>query len=193
MNIIAVYRPPYHNNLTRFTSDIDDILKSIPILETTVIGGDININLISPDNSERAFVEVMFSSSFDQHITVPTRVTETTSTLIDHIWSNSIDRIVSGVFDAGISDHHITIYHKFRDHSDQCIDELEKSLIDKILLPDNLNAQWEEYGNCDQKFSLFSMNFIKFRIKAAQLGRRFCLYIDYASCLRQLEPLKSCL
>ena len=115
----------------------------------------------------------MFSSSFDQHITVPTRVTETTSTLIDHIWSNSIDRIDSGVFDAGISDHHITfafipfriltktINHKFRDHSDQCIDELEKSLIDKILLSDHFNAQWEECGNCDQKFSLFFQEFYK--------------------------------
>ena len=59
MNIIAVYRPPYHNNLTRFTSDIDDLLKSIPNLETTVIGGDTNIHLLSPDNSERAIVEVI--------------------------------------------------------------------------------------------------------------------------------------
>ena len=76
MNIIAVFCPPYHNDLTRFTSDIDDLITSIPDLETTVIGGDIKIKLLSPDNSERAFVEVMFSSSFDQHITVPTRVTE---------------------------------------------------------------------------------------------------------------------
>ena len=109
----------------------------------------------------------MFGSSFDQHITVPTRETENTATLIDYIWSNSIDRIVSGIFDANISDHHIpctftpfciptkTISHKFRAHSDQCIDELEKSLIDNILLSDHLNAQWEERGNCDQKFSLF--------------------------------------
>ena len=70
INIIAVYRPPYHNSLTRFTSAIDDLLKSISNLETTVIGEDINTNLISPDNSERAFVEAMYTSSFDQHITV---------------------------------------------------------------------------------------------------------------------------
>ena len=75
MSIIAVYRPPYHNNITCFTACIYDLLKSIQNLETTVIGGDINTNLLSPDNSERAIVEVMFSSSFDQHITVPTRVT----------------------------------------------------------------------------------------------------------------------
>ena len=62
MNVIAVDRPPYHNNLPRITSDIDDLLKTIPNLETTVFGGNININLLLPDNSERAFVEVMFSS-----------------------------------------------------------------------------------------------------------------------------------
>ena len=82
--VIVPYRPPYHNSLTRFTSDTDDILKSVPKLQTTVIGGDTNIHLLSPDNSKRAFVEVMFSSSLDQHITIPTRVTENTVTLIDH-------------------------------------------------------------------------------------------------------------
>ena len=88
-------------------------------------------------------------------------------------WPNSIDRIVSGVFYAGISDHHITfafvplslltktIKHKFRYHSDQCIDELEISLIDNIVLSDHFNALWEEYGNCDQKFSMFLQEFYK--------------------------------
>ena len=72
--VIVPYRPPYHNSLTRFTSDTDDLLKSVPSLETTFISGDTSINFISTVKSERAFVEVMFSSSFDQHMTVPTRV-----------------------------------------------------------------------------------------------------------------------
>ena len=95
----------------------------------------------------------MLSSSFDQHITVPTRVSENIATQIYHIWSNSIDRIISGVFDAGISDHHITvafisfriltktINHTVKDHSHQCTDELEKSLIDNILLSEKSNTR----------------------------------------------------
>ena len=87
----------------------------------------------------------MVSSSFDQQNTEPARVTEIPAALIDHICSNSNDRKISGVFDAGISDHHTsfafitlrtltkTNKHKFREHSDRCIDELEKSLIDIIL------------------------------------------------------------
>ena len=77
MNILALYRSPYHNNRTHFTSDIDDLLRSNPNLEMHLIGGDINKNLSYPDNSEQAFVEVISTSSFDQHITVLTRATET--------------------------------------------------------------------------------------------------------------------
>ena len=82
-NIIAVYRPSYHNDLIRFTSDNDDLLKSILIIETIVPNGDININLLTPDNNKRAFFEMIFSSSFGQHITKPTRVTKNTATFIN--------------------------------------------------------------------------------------------------------------
>ena len=169
----TVYRPPYFNKLTRFTSDINDLLKSIPNLETSVIGRDTNINLLSPNNSERPMVAVTLGSSFDQHITALKRVTENTATLIDHIWSKSIDRLVSGAFDASISDHHNTfafnqfrilnktINYKFKDHSDQCIDELETILIDNILLSDHFNARREECGNCDKKFPLFFIEIYK--------------------------------
>ena len=103
----AVHSPTYHNNLTRFTSYNHDLFKK-PSLVPDSIDGDKNINLVSPNNSGRDFIDVMFSSSFDQHITIPTRVTKNTSTLVDHISSNNIDRIISGIFDAGTSDHHIS-------------------------------------------------------------------------------------
>ena len=44
INRMAVYRPPPHKNLTRFSPEIDDLLKSISNLETAVFGGDIIIN-----------------------------------------------------------------------------------------------------------------------------------------------------
>ena len=49
-----------------------------------------------PENSERGGVEVIFSSSFDDHITNPTRVRENTANLIDNIWSNSKERLSPG-------------------------------------------------------------------------------------------------
>ena len=109
----------------------------------------------------------MFSSSFDQHVTVSTRVRENTATLIDHIWSFSIDIIVSGVFDAAITNHHNTftfipfrkltkiISHEIRDHSDQYIDELDCKSVETAI----------------RKFHCFYKSFFfKFMINAAQLG-----------------------
>ena len=127
--LIAVYRLPYHKIRNQFTSDIDDLLKKNSNLETISIGGDLNLNLLSPDDSEWAFAVVLFSSFSDQHIKIPTRMTENTAALIDHIWSNSVEKITSGVFDADTSAHHITFafisfriltktfIQKFRDHS----------------------------------------------------------------------------
>ena len=44
INSMAVYRPPHRKNFTPFSSETDDLLKSISILETAVFDGDININ-----------------------------------------------------------------------------------------------------------------------------------------------------
>jgi len=42
-------------------------------------------------------------------ITSPTRVTENTSTILDHVLTNSQDRVSqSGVIDIGLSDHQLT-------------------------------------------------------------------------------------
>ena len=65
MNTMAPYLPPYRNNLTRFTSDIDDSLQSPSYRETNTNGGDLNISLLVPDSCELTFIEAMFSSIND--------------------------------------------------------------------------------------------------------------------------------
>ena len=60
------------------------------------------------DNIGKSYVDMMFSSSLEQHITLPTRVAGSSEKLIDHIWTNCSSTVQSGVFDTGISDHHIT-------------------------------------------------------------------------------------
>ena len=111
-------------------------------------------------------VYMIFSSSLEQHITLPTRVAGNTVKLIDHIWTNCSSTVQSGVFDTGISDHHITFafipscierkltHEKFRDHSESCLEALENSLINKIILSETFNVRWDECSNFDEKFSL---------------------------------------
>ena len=54
---------------------------------------DLNYNLIDiDDNHVDSFTSVMFDNSFYPHINQPTRITATSATCIDHIWSNVFDR-----------------------------------------------------------------------------------------------------
>ena len=91
--------------------------------------GDIKINLRPNDkeifrhksadtiNKEkpklfRSYLEFRYTHCLEQIITRPTRITDQTTTLIDHILTNSPDRVSqSGVIDLGLSDHDL-IYCK---------------------------------------------------------------------------------
>ena len=54
----------------------------------------------------RSYLEFCFTHALEQIITRPTRVTDQTATLIDHIYTNSPDNVSqSGVIDLGLSDH----------------------------------------------------------------------------------------
>ena len=71
------------------------------------IMGDMNFDLLDLDSpAEDLFKDEMFSFSFYPIINHPTRVTDTTATTIDHIWTNIMDRpIISGILTDQIADH----------------------------------------------------------------------------------------
>ena len=78
--------------------------------------GDLNCNLASAqyDLNTRRLCEISDLFGLQQLITEPTRITESSSTLIDLIYTNYTDRVVcSGVSHIGISDHSLTyVYRK---------------------------------------------------------------------------------
>ena len=53
----------------------------------------------------RNFINLMHSHNFQQCITLPTRVTDHSSSLIDHIWTNSTKEIETYVINYPITDH----------------------------------------------------------------------------------------
>ena len=71
--------------------------------------GDYNIDLmkIEVDVTTSQFCDTITSNLFVPHITCPTRITNTTSTLIDNIFSNSLNFMdgISGNLTINISDH----------------------------------------------------------------------------------------
>ena len=71
-----------------------------------IISGDFNINMLNYANpSSQSFIDLLTSHSFLPLIEKPTRITDTSATLIDNIWSNILPSPESGVLLSDISDH----------------------------------------------------------------------------------------
>jgi endonuclease/exonuclease/phosphatase family metal-dependent hydrolase len=70
--------------------------------------GDLNCDLSSTvlNHSSRLLIDITETYNLQQLITEQTRITNSSSTLIDHIFTNAPDRVVcSGVSHISISDH----------------------------------------------------------------------------------------
>ena len=103
-----IYRRP-NSNILSFINDLEDI---VDIINTEgkklYLMGDFNINLFdfSSNNNVRNFIDVMHSKNLYCLINKSTRVTSTSRTLIDHIWSNDYKNCdFNGIIFEKISDH----------------------------------------------------------------------------------------
>ena len=90
-----IYRPP-NSSFDNFTEILDTILKKISfdkilnIAEEVEILGDLNINLLinNSHNATSNFLNTLLSHSQLSLITLPTHISETSATLLSHIYSN---------------------------------------------------------------------------------------------------------
>jgi endonuclease/exonuclease/phosphatase family metal-dependent hydrolase len=106
-NIIGVYRPP-DRPVGNFTDIFFRTLTDVEISKNpTVILGDFNIDMCAtnPPDSTNAYIDEFRALHFVPYITVPTRVTNDTASLIDHLWFNMLFPCRSGVLSVQISDH----------------------------------------------------------------------------------------
>ena len=109
-NIIVgcIYKHPCMA-IKEFNDFLSPILEQISLENKTVILlGDFNIDLIkcSSDLMTSEFFNLICYYNFLPYITLPTRITERSKTLIDNIFSNSTsNKIISGNLTATISDH----------------------------------------------------------------------------------------
>ena len=100
----TIYRPPNQNE---FLEHFEDIMTRINPERETFIFGDFNICLFKKLSALcKRYQSILNMFDFKLLINVPTRVTQTSSTLIDHLISNSEDRVSqSGVLQLDLSDH----------------------------------------------------------------------------------------
>jgi len=116
-----IYRPP-GACMKEFNMELQTLLD--PIRKDNIecyIMGDLNINLINSGThtDTASFLEVMYGNSFIPLINKPTRITERSATLIDHIFTNTHSKgynYFQGVLITDISDHY-PVFHISQDKS----------------------------------------------------------------------------
>ena len=99
------YKKPENNNLTEC---LENTLNLVDHYSDIYGLGDFNICLISKENScyRKSYNDLINLHNFKQLIKEPTRVTDTSSTCIDHIFVNKSEKVCqAGVIESGISDH----------------------------------------------------------------------------------------
>jgi hypothetical protein len=106
----TIYRA--HTSIENFITDIDSILKILHSEnKDTYLMGDFNIDLLKVDTHRPThdYLELIYSYSFMPTIYKPTRITETTATIIDNILTNNLNVIKSSIIVTDLSDHLPTI------------------------------------------------------------------------------------
>ena len=115
-NVIVgiVYRPP-NTDMKIFNENFQEIVSKINSEnKISYYLGDYNIDILNIDShcETHTFTDNMFSYSLLPIITKPTRVTASSATLIDNIFTSSVsnDQVFNGILYSDISDH-FPIFH----------------------------------------------------------------------------------
>ena len=104
----CIYKHPTAN-VEEFTFKFDEFLNKLnPNKYDMYIVSDINIDLLkyhSHQQQTERYLDMIYSLDLLSVITKPTRITSHTATLIDHIYTNTVSRLTSGIVTVDISDH----------------------------------------------------------------------------------------
>ena len=112
--IVNFYRSPASKDTKKFISLLDTVLRGLDrhSRKHILCFGDANIDLVKyeSDSSSQNLVDVLARYGFAQTVSRPTRVTNHSATLIDHVYTNDIENTIScNVLTHDISDHLATL------------------------------------------------------------------------------------
>ena len=103
----TIYRSPnccHDDFLVNLSNVLSEGTKLSPRL---IISGDFNYDLLNSENTNvNMFTDTFFEFGLYPLINIPTRITDTTAKVLDHVWTNILDRpIRTAVLCNPISDH----------------------------------------------------------------------------------------
>ena len=107
--ITNVYRPFGDKNIFQ-----EDLYKHVKAMKAEFRGhkhilvGDFNYDLNKLEGAGESLFEMFTNEGFHQSVTEPTRITESSKTLIDHVYSNTDSPPRTNIIMAGLSDHELT-------------------------------------------------------------------------------------
>ena len=156
--LCIAYRPPksfsgwltlFEQKMAQATSETKDV----------IILGDFNINLLDENIKGKRWIEAFNVCGMIQLISVPTRITDTTSSLIDHAYVLKPENIIyTGTINYGGSDHFpiCVVYEKFSLNSQEQFHTHEfityrsyKHFNEKEYLEDLSSIPWDIIDSTD--------------------------------------------
>ena len=106
----GIYRQP-NGNVYNFVAALECVLHKINTNRTTVLAGDMNIDIIKFSNEDvMSYMSTLMSFKYLPYITVPSRITQLSATCIDHIFiktshKDKVLNIMSGLLYCDITDY----------------------------------------------------------------------------------------
>lgn len=106
LNVTAVYRPPGGN----VQSTLDKVETIVTLIRQstsgdTIVIGDLNIDVLSDNAYSKKISQFANTCRIEQLIKDPTRITNKSVSLIDHLYTNSSHCSMSGTLNFNITDH----------------------------------------------------------------------------------------
>ena len=139
--VSCVYRCP-GSNMVSFNDNIEQLFSHIRCTKTIYVCGDFNIDLFKCDSHSgtKLFVDLMYSLGLYPLINRPSRITTTSATLIDNIFTSELEcKIDSGLLVNDISDHlpvfalcPCIVKRDVNEHSNKCIRHLSEENINAL-------------------------------------------------------------
>ena len=102
-----MYRQP-HENIQNFIEELEVILEQVSSEnKICYLLGDFNIDLLKFETHSQILelLNLLYSFTFRPLVDKPTRITSTTATLIDNIFTNNIEVQRSNIILSDVSDH----------------------------------------------------------------------------------------
>ena len=110
--IVNVYRPFGDKEMfiTKLSAHVEHLLQEEKDIDVMIVG-DISIDLLSDSTYSEKLIGITIQMGFLQQVTLPTRVTDTTASLIDHVYTRTRSKrsLITDVILSDIADHYLTL------------------------------------------------------------------------------------